>query len=172
MKKMMIAALLMTLSVSSFANCTKAYEVKAKARAVTNANWTKAGMIAGGSIGTLASLALFPATGGFSVVAAPFTFILISEATTITPTKENTFYKSLAVIAASKDNIVPKILLDALDKKMSLYSHDQEEQNEIALKAAKIVNDANESKELCEFKNGKPKLLNFRKLVKYVAKRL
>jgi hypothetical protein len=90
----------------------------------------------------------------------------------IEETKLNNYFKGLIIIEASKQGMIPQILHEELDRKMSFYSYTSEEQNRMNVMMLKIITNANENNTLCRNKEGKMKPLTFKKMVNLVADEL
>lgn len=176
MKAAITLFLALTFAVPTFADCTNAFERKAQSRAKVVKNLKKAGGIALGTGAIVGATAAIIASGGMAIVITPLiismggvgTGALVSE---IKENEKNTFFYSLAVVEGAKQGVIPVKLLDKLDKKMSLYSLSDAEQQDIKERIVQIVKDSNASKELC-MDNGDVKPMNFKKLTKFIAEKL
>ena len=179
MRKICFVLLFMVFSVSSFADCTQEYQIKSKSRAKVHKYLKKAGIVVVGSTLTLGgAVALAASGGGFILVSiwgmsgTVVTQGWASDVEEIWSSKSNTYFKSLAVIEGAKEGVVPNILLDEIDKKVSYWNLAVEEQELMEKDIVDIINNANDSKELCIDSNEKENVLNFKQITRFVLSKL
>lgn len=183
MKNLMFAALISILSFNTFADCTKAYEVKAEKRARSNSSLSSAAAWVG-IVGVVAT-PLGLVTGSF-VVGAASGVVLTTKGALLQradnhpegffrlfkPTKNNTYYKVLRSIEDAKMGHLNSDLVIQLDRKVALNSFSDEELKAIGAKIIQYITEENMNQNLCKNENNKFKLLNFNRFVDKVAEQI
>lgn len=183
MKKMFSAVLLGMLTFSSaFADCRNAYEVKARARAELVRDFKKAGAITGTvviSATTLATMAVIfvvaPGPGWFAIPPVFFggsqaEIYLMEKNREVRANNLNTYYKALGTITAAEKGSLPTQLLNDLNEKLNLKSLSNEDQERVLIDVVEIIKSGNENELFCQRSdNGKLKIYNYRKLIKYIV---
>jgi len=186
MKKLIAASLLTLVTCSSsFADCSNAYKVKAKARAELIKDIKKTGAISGAvviSAATLATMAvefvIAPGPSWFLIPPTAFAgneavFALLDAASETKANNFNTFYQALGTITAAEGGALPKQLIHDLNEKLNLDSLSSAEQSEVLKEAVKIIHDGNESNLFCQKKeNGRYKIYSYRKMLKHLVTEL
>jgi hypothetical protein len=186
MKKWIAASLISMMTVTSvFADCSNAYEVKARARAELIKDVKKAGAITGTvviSATTLATMAVIfvaiPGPGWFLIPPAfglgtEAAVSLANVASDVRVNELNTFYKALGTITSAKKGALPKELIKDLNKKMNLESLSTAEQAETLKDVVEMINRGNESNLFCQRnENGHYKIYSYKKLLKHIVNEL
>jgi hypothetical protein len=186
MKRFISVALLTVMTATSvFADCTNAYEVKARARAELVKDIKKTGAISGAVVISAATLATLPVV--FVFLAGPGWFLIppiafagvegtnafLDVKDGIRANNYNNYYKALASITAAKGGSLPKVLIQDLNKKLNLESLSEEDQANALKNAISIINQGNQNQLFCQRKeNGKYKIFTYKKMVNHIAEEL
>jgi hypothetical protein len=178
MRRIICLFFTLTLSLASFADCTNAFRIKANRRAKVNRVIKQTTIVVGGVAVATGSVALLISTGGGAVLVSAPAFAALELAIAgglaaeVDETKLNNYFKGLAIIEASKQGMIPKILHGELDKKMSFFSYSGEEQKQMNEMILKFVSKANKDKVFCKNKEGQIKPITFNKMINLIADEL